>query len=45
LDALFAGNRRISSAKAMQELNYKIRPLDETIRDAFHWFLNKGYLV
>jgi len=45
LDALFAGNRYISSAKARRELNYQVRPFEETIRDAFLWFENKGYLV
>lgn len=44
LEALFNGNRYISSAKAMAELNYTIRPLEETIYDTFHWFKNKGYL-
>lgn len=44
LEALFNGNRYISSAKAMTELNYTIRPLEETIYDTFHWFKNKGYL-
>jgi dihydroflavonol-4-reductase len=45
LEALFAGNRCISSAKAMRELNYTVRPFEETLRDTFHWFQNKGYLV
>jgi dihydroflavonol-4-reductase len=45
LAAIFKGNRCISSAKAMNELNYKVRPFEETIRDAFLWFENKGYLV
>lgn len=45
LDALFAGNRLISSAKAKQELFYTIRPFEETLRDTFGWFQNKGYLV
>ena len=45
LEALFAGNRFISSAKAMQDLNYTIRPFEETLRDTFYWFQNKGYLV
>ena len=45
LEALFSGNRSISSARAMQELDYSLRPFEETIRDAFHWFENKGYLV
>ena len=45
LEALFAGNRCISSAKAMRDLNYTIRPFEETLRDTFNWFRNKGYLV
>jgi dihydroflavonol-4-reductase len=44
LDALFNGNRFISSAKAAAELNYTSRPFEETIHDTFHWFKNKGYL-
>ncbi len=44
VEALFEGNRLISSAKAKKELNYTTRPFDETINDTFHWFKNKGYL-
>ncbi len=44
LEALFRGNRRISSEKAKAELNYVARPLAETLRDTFEWFTNKGYL-
>jgi dihydroflavonol-4-reductase len=44
LEALFNGNRCISSAKAIAELNYSIRPLEETIADTFQWFKNKNYL-
>ena len=32
-----------SSARAEQELGYKIRPLEETIRDAWEWFRQQGY--
>ena len=45
LEAIFAGNRKISSAKAIQELNYSIRSFEETIADAFKWFQQNGYLV
>jgi dihydroflavonol-4-reductase len=45
LEAIIAGNRCISGAKAMHELNYSIRPLEETLRDTFHWFQDMGYLV
>ena len=44
LDALFTGNRFISSEKAKAALGYTIRPLEETIQDTFHWFTNNGYL-
>ncbi len=44
LDALFNGNRCISSSKASNELRYTIRPFDETIRDTFQWFRIKNYL-
>lgn len=44
LDALFNGNHCISSAKAMNELNYSVRPFEETLSDTFHWFKNKSYL-
>lgn len=44
LEALFNGNRYISSAKAVHELNYAIRPLDETLSDTLQWFKNKNYL-
>ncbi len=44
LDAIFNGNRFISSAKAAAELNYTSRPFEETIHDTFYWFKNKGYL-
>ena len=44
LDALFNGNRCISSTKAMNELNYTVRPFEETLRDTFQWFQNIHYL-
>ncbi|MEP7163684.1 MAG: NAD-dependent epimerase/dehydratase family protein [Ferruginibacter sp.] len=44
LDALFNGNRFISSVKAMNELNYTIRPFEETVSDTFNWFQHKNYL-
>ena len=44
LDALFTGNRFISSAKASTELNYTSRSFEETIQDTFTWFTNKSYL-
>ncbi len=45
LEALFNGNRFISSAKARAALNYTTRPLEETLQDTIEWFKNKGYLV
>ncbi len=45
LEAVFAGNRHISSAKAVRELNYHARPLRETLLDTAEWFQKTGYLV
>lgn len=44
LEALFTGNRYISSDKARSALGYSIRPFQETLHDTFHWFNNNGYL-
>lgn len=44
VEALFTGNRFISSAKAVNELQYTIRPFEQTVHDAFEWFNNNGYL-
>ena len=44
IEALFEGNRFISSLKAIAELNYSIRPFEETISDTLKWFKNNGYL-
>jgi dihydroflavonol-4-reductase len=44
LDALFTGNRMISSEKAHTVLNYTSRPLKETVYDTMLWFKNNGYL-
>ena len=44
LDALFTGNRFISSDKAKAALDYTCRPFEETIQDTFQWFTNNGYL-
>ncbi len=45
LDTIFTGNRCISCNKAMEQLAYTTRPLQQTVSDAFHWFKNNGYLV
>lgn len=44
VEALFTGNRFISSAKAIKELKYAIRPFEQTVHDTFEWFNNNGYL-
>ncbi|MCA9211644.1 MAG: NAD-dependent epimerase/dehydratase family protein [Planctomycetales bacterium] len=33
-----------SSDRAIAELNYRIRPLEETVRDAWQWFATNGYV-
>jgi dihydroflavonol-4-reductase len=33
-----------SSRRAERELGYRIRPLEETLRDMHHWFVEHGYL-
>ena len=33
-----------TSARAEKELGYKIRPLEDTIRDAWQWFVEHGYV-
>ena len=33
-----------ASARAERELGYRIRPLDETLRDAWQWFVQHGYV-
>jgi len=44
VEALFNGNRCISSAKAVSDLKYTIRPFAQTVYDTFYWFNNNGYL-
>jgi nucleoside-diphosphate-sugar epimerase len=44
LHTLISGNKKISSSKAIRELDYKCRPLPETIRDTVNWFKAAGYL-
>lgn len=34
-----------SSARAQRELGYTIRPFDETLRDAWAWFVEHGYVA
>jgi dihydroflavonol-4-reductase len=45
LEAIFSGNRNISSNKAIRELGYSIRPFEVTLTDTINWFIEKGYLV
>ena len=35
--------QHFSSDRAMAELGYRIRPLEETVRDSWQWFLAHGY--
>lgn len=44
LIAVTDGNRHISSAKAIAELGYSPRPLADTLKDTYDWFLQNGYL-
>jgi dihydroflavonol-4-reductase len=37
-------HHRFRSNRAIAELGYKIRPLDDTLRDAWEWFIEYGYL-
>ncbi len=41
LDVLMS-NRSISSERAKRELDYRPRPLAETVRDAYRWFAGQG---
>lgn len=44
LDVLMMSSKRISHAKAEQDLGFKARPLEETVRDSCGWFEEQGYL-
>ncbi len=35
----------VSSRKAERELGYTIRPLEESLRDTFRWFIARGRLA
>lgn len=37
-------HHRFKSDRAITELGYKIRPLEETLQDAWNWFVEYGYL-
>ena len=44
LTILSEGNRMISNAKAIQELNFNPRPFSETIKDILTWMKENGYI-
>lgn len=44
IDVLVYGNRKISSKKAFDELNFKSRDFKETLRDLINWFKENGYI-
>ncbi|TSA25236.1 MAG: NAD-dependent epimerase/dehydratase family protein [Bacteroidetes bacterium] len=44
LQIISEGNHCISNEKARRELNFAPRELEETVRDAFAWFKEKGYI-
>ena len=44
LRAMSGSNRRISSAKAQAELGFRLRPLADSVRDAYRWFDEQGML-
>lgn len=37
-------HHRFKSDRAIQELEYKIRPLEQTLQDAWDWFVEYGYV-
>jgi dihydroflavonol-4-reductase len=41
---LSSQQHRFSSKRAQTELGYEIRPLEETLRDAWQWFKDYGYV-
>jgi dihydroflavonol-4-reductase len=44
LVAIEDGNRRITSDRAVREIQYHIRPFDETVRDTVNWFKTRGFI-
>ena len=44
LNALSGGNRRVSSAKARADLGFRSRPVEDSVRDAYRWFEDQGYI-
>ena len=43
-DILKYSPKKISSEKASVELGYHPRPLEETLRDTFKWYAQKGLI-
>ncbi len=41
---VLASNSLISSEKAQKELGYKSRPVKESLRDAYNWFKERGFI-
>lgn len=44
IDVLVYGNKRISSKKAKEELNFESRDFKITLRDLISWFKENGYI-
>lgn len=44
LETVMYGNMYIRGDKAKRDLNYSPRPLEETLKDTWKWFLENGYL-
>lgn len=44
LDILKNGNRKISYEKAKNELDYHPRPLKETLKDTYRWYISNNYI-
>lgn len=44
LSILQSGNKKISSDKAKKELDFKTRPLEETLKDSYNWFKENNYI-
>ena len=45
MEALYAGNKNISSDKAKEQLGYTVQPFETTIHDTLTWFKKIGYIV
>lgn len=45
MEALYTGNKNISSDKAKQQLCYTVQPFEKTILDTLTWFKKIGYIV